>query len=112
MKKITLLLSLAAILLNIAFFLILSNYEIFNFVLSSLTILASWFFVTFSMNNSPNDGFKIGLAFFFSITFLVKIALALISDQILKDNPILIILVCITFLEFVILFTPTLLKKK
>ena len=112
MKKITLLLSLAATFLNVAFFLILSGYELFNFVLTTIAILSSWLFVTFSVRNSPNDGFKIGLAFFFSITFLVKIALSLISDQFLKDNPILIILVCITFLECVILCIPSLLKKK
>ena len=112
MKKITLLLTLAGTFLNIAFFLILSQYELFNFILATLTILSSWFFVTFSTKNSPNDGFKIGLAFFFLITFLVKIGLSLISEQILKDNPILIIFVCLTFLECVILFTPLLLKKK
>lgn len=112
MKKITLLLTLAATFLNLAFFLILSNYELFNFVLANIAILSSWLFVTFSARNSPNDGFKIGLAFFFSITFLLKIALSLISEQILKDNPILIIIVCITFLECVILFIPLLLKKK
>lgn len=111
MKKITLLLSLAAILLNVAFFLILSNYILFNFVLSTIAVLSSWFFVTFSTKNSPNDGFKIGLAFFFSITFIVKIVLSLISDQILKDNPILIILVGIALLESVILFVPNFIRK-
>jgi hypothetical protein len=111
MKKITLFIGLAAIALNVAFLLILSHYELFNFILSSLVVLSTMLFILVSSNTSPNDGFKIGLTFFFSITFFVRIVLSLISEPVVKDNPLLIIIICITLLESIVLFIPNLLKK-
>jgi len=111
MKKITALFGFSAIALNILLVLILSHYNLFNFTLSSISIIIAWFLIAYSANNSPNNGFKIGLTFFFSVTLLAKLILSLISEPVMKDNPMIVILFCITFLEAVVLFVPSLLKK-
>jgi hypothetical protein len=43
---------------------------------------------------------------------LIRFTMSLISEPTLKDNPFLIIIICITFLESIVLFVPNLLKKK
>ena len=111
MKKITTLIGISAIALNILLLLVLSHYNLFNFILSSTSIITAWFLIAYSANRSLNNGFKIGLSFFFSITFLAKLILSLISEPVLKDNPMIVILVCITFLEGVVLFIPSFLEK-
>ncbi len=111
MKKITTLVGFSVLLLNAIVFLILSNYNPFNFTLSSITIFSTWLLITLSAKTSPNNGFKIGLTFFFSLTFFVKLTLALISNSVIKDNPVLVILACVTLLEFILLFLPNILRK-
>lgn len=98
MKKTVLLIGGIIILLNTIIGGISSSYQEFNVQLVDVSVLLTVVLMYNVVESQIADGFRIGLTVLFSITGLIRVLLSLSSNQDVKDNwSILLLLVILAF---------------
>jgi hypothetical protein len=98
MKKIILIIGIVLIILNTLIGFMSSSYNESNIVLVDISLLISIGLIYGLFETKLADGFKIGLTVFFIITGFIRMLVALFSNEDVKDNfSIIILLVILTF---------------
>lgn len=84
---------------NILIGLITTSYETFNWILSSVVIIATIVLLGWLSSSSLRDAFKISLSFLFSFLGLVEYILAIVAPSQFADNWYLIVIVGLIIIE-------------
>jgi hypothetical protein len=100
MNKVIISIGLVLLCLNSLIGILISNYLSFNWITADIVILVNTLLIFEVSKSKRNDGFKIGLSFFYSLLTFILIALAILSPCRFRDNYYLIVIVFLTFLEF------------
>ena len=79
--------------------LIATSYETFNWVLSSVVIIATIVLLSWLSSSSLKDAFKISLSFLFSFLGLVEYILAIVAPSQFADNWYLIVIIGLIVIE-------------
>ena len=111
MKKIVLIIGGLLLLFNTLVGLIISAYEPFYYLLTDLSIALTTALILILVYSRVDDGFKIGLTVFFSITGVIRFLMLLFIPQQWENNVLLIGVAGIILLEIICLSIPVLLKK-
>ena len=99
MKSIILILALISFGLNTLVGLLISDFGFFNLILTDVSILLSFVLIYFNVKSGNNDGFKVGLTIVFALSGMLRYVFALLAKNELQDNPFLILVVIIIFIE-------------
>ncbi|MCR4827742.1 MAG: hypothetical protein K5882_12460 [Bacteroidales bacterium] len=84
---------------NVLIGLIATSYETFNWVLSSVVIIATIVLLGWLSSSSLKDAFKISLSFLFSFLGLVEYILAIVAPSQFADNWYLIVIIGLIVIE-------------
>lgn len=84
---------------NILIGLIATSYETFNWILSSVVIIATIVLLGWLSSSSLKDAFKISLSFLFSFLGLVEYILAIVAPSQFADNWYLIVIIGLIVIE-------------
>ena len=112
MKRIILLSSIVLLLTNFIFWVILSYYEDYNAVASSIVIVTtgSLLYVTDIIN--LKNGYRISFLLLFSIIGIIEFVLSLVAPNRFEDNWWLIIIVCLMSFEIILLIVTNTISSK
>lgn len=99
MKNSILLLGLIAFGFNTILGFLLSGIDQFHLILTDLSIIASIVLMYVNAASNNNDGFKIGLGVVFAISGFIRYILAYLTKSEVEDNPFLILVIIIFFIE-------------
>lgn len=84
---------------NVLIGLIATSYETFNWILSSVVIIATIVLLGWLSASSLKDAFKISLSFLFSFLGLVEYILAIVAPSQFADNWYLIVIIGLIVIE-------------
>lgn len=103
MKKIIILITAVLIALNLIAKLIITDYDWFHLILSSLVLVSNaiLLFTISSMNIA--DGFRVSLSFVFSFVCTALFILSQFSINVIENNWIVLSIVIVTGLEWLVL---------
>jgi hypothetical protein len=104
MKKIVIISGIFFIILNTVALFIFSNYQVFNNILVSFSILSTFIFLYLSSSKKNVDAYRISLSFIYSFLGFVKIVISFLSKSDFKDNYSIIWILGIIFIEIILLF--------
>ena len=97
------------LLLNSIVGLILSSYDIFNWVVNDIVILFNTCFFVYLAVSNIKDGFKFGISFLFVFIAIIQFILGLFMESTSNDNWLLIIMLVTIFIQLgLVLFTKSL----
>lgn len=111
MRNFVLIIGGLLIMFNTLLGVIISAYEPFNYLLTDLSIILTTIFIFVLANSKSDDGFKIGLSVFFSITGVVRFLLLMFISPQLENNGVLLGVVGIFVVEVICLAVPFIMKK-
>jgi hypothetical protein len=98
MKKTFLIIGIVLILLNTIIGALFSSYQEYNVGLVDISIILTTALLYSLVESKIADGFRIGLTVLFSITGFIRVVCALSSNENVKDNwSILLLLVILAF---------------
>lgn len=103
MKNLTLIIGGVALILNLLFGFLLSDFEAFNVGFTSVVIVLNTVLIWLLRVVPMKDGFVIGIGFLFLFLGIVEYVLGLYSDPQFTDNGILITAILLAAFEAVIL---------
>ncbi len=112
MKKIILLSGLVLLLMNLLFGLIISFFDGFNVMISSIVIVITTLLLYLITIIQLKDGYKISLSLLFLITGVIEYALSLFAPCQIVNNWWLIIIILVITLEVIILVVTNTITKK
>ena len=104
MKKLIIVSGIFFIVLNTVAYLIFSEYELFNNILVSFSILSSFSMMYILSNKKNADAYRIAMSFVYSFLGLVKIFISFYSKPTFADNISIIWILGIIFVEIILLF--------
>jgi len=111
MKRITIVSTVVMLILNIAANLIFPNYHLFNLILSSVILCHTGIVLYVLALAKISDGFRYSLGSIFIFIGLVGFIISLFSSNTVKGNWLIFILLVVTALEWIIIYTSGVLKK-
>jgi len=102
MRKITVILLLIFLLLNIATFIIVKAYEPFRFF--SFIALAIYTFLILFISSGPKikDAYKIWLWLFLPVILVFKIVFATFSPNYIQNNYVVLLIIFLCIVEFIL----------
>ena len=103
MKNLTLIIGCVALLLNLLFGFLLSAFEPFNVVFTSIVILLTSLLIWLLRVVPMKDGFVIGLGFLFLLLGIVEYILGIISRPQVENNGLVIAVIILVAFEAVTL---------
>ena len=103
MKNLTLVVGCVALVLNLLFGFLLSAFEPFNVVFTSIVILLTTLLVWLLRVVPMKDGFVIGLGFLFLLLGIVEYILGIISHPQVENNGLVIAVIILVAFEAVTL---------
>jgi hypothetical protein len=111
MKKLIIAFGIFSIILNTVALLIFNDYDIFNNILVTSSLLSTCILIYFSLSKNIADAYRISLPFIYSFLGMVKIVLSIFSKSTIKENCLIIWLLGIVFIEIIILLIIDYMKK-
>lgn len=112
MKKIILLSGLVLLLMNVLFGLILSSFDGYDVVISSVVIMVTTLLLYLTTVIQLKDGYKISLALLFLIAGVFEYVLSLYAPNHFKDNWWLIVVILFMAFEIILLIVTNTISKK
>lgn len=112
MKRIILIVGAILLVANGLFGLLLSGYEQFNLIYTSLVIVVTTALLSLLCKLEMRKGFVVGLVMLFTIFGIVEYVLGLISPLQLKGNGCIIITIVLTTIEIITLFACNITSKQ
>ena len=103
MKRIILLSSCILLIMNLLFGAILSSYNVFNIIVSSIVIVATGVLLYVADSIHLKDGFKVSLMLLFSMGGVIEFILSLIAPNHFADNWWLIVTIGLMATEVILL---------
>lgn len=97
--------------INSVAFLIISNYNLFNYLLVDFVIIYTFVFLYLLNLTEMKDGYKIGLGFAYPIILVIKIILSLLSPSYFSNNYLILILLVICLIELTIFLSAKYMNK-
>lgn len=101
MKKTILIIGTLLVILNTLIGITLSSYKQYNIVLVDMNLLISLGLIYGLFESKLADGFKIGLTVFFFITGFIRVLVGLFSNEDVKDNISILILLFVLAFEII-----------
>lgn len=101
MKKTFLIIGIVLILLNTIIGALSSSYQEYNVGLVDISIILTTVLLYSLIESKIADGFRIGLTVLFSITGILRVIFALSSNQDVKDNLSIVLLLIILAFEVI-----------
>ncbi|MBR5850773.1 MAG: hypothetical protein IKZ12_06930 [Alistipes sp.] len=99
MKKVLLSIGIVLFVVNGLFGLLLSGYDTFNLVFTSMVIVTTTLLLYLLCTIKMKDGFIIGLGFMFALFGIVGYILGLVSGQEVQDNGYVIAVIALAAIE-------------
>jgi len=111
MKKLIIISFIFLILLNIISKFIFTNYNFFNLILSSFSILSSGVLLFCLATGKINDAYKIGLTFLYLILLILKFVISILSPSSIENNYYFIGLLVFIIFEIILLMVVRYMRK-
>jgi hypothetical protein len=99
MKNLIIIIGIILLIFNTLIGVILSSYAAFNYLLADASIMLTAGLIYFLTTGKIKDGFKIGLAFLFSITGLVRTICCIVLPRNSENNVLLVVAMGILLFE-------------
>ena len=112
MKRIILLSSCILLIMNLLFRAILSSYNVFNIIVSSIVIMATGVLLYVADSIHQKDGFKVSLMLLFSMGGVIEFILSLIAPNHFTDNWWLILAIGLMAAEIILLIITNSISNK
>lgn len=112
MKKIIIIITIFALLLNIAAGSLLSIYPWFNVNLNNIIILANGILLLIMAFMPIKDGWKVSVSSLFSFAAFVEFIFGLFSPGYIKDNPLVLGLLITIVLEIILISIATIVSRE
>jgi hypothetical protein len=103
MKKIIIISTIILIVLNVIAKLIITNYDWFNLVLSSLVLVSNAILLYALSNPKIADGFRVAMSFIYSFVGALLFILSQFSIIPMQDNWIILVIIVVTGFEWMLL---------
>jgi hypothetical protein len=111
MKTIFFILYSIAIIINSISGLILTNYNLINWVTVDLVLITNCFFSIKSIKSEASDGMKIGINFINTFILILLFFLIARMPNKLNDNFNLILIISLLFTQLFFVLSPSIFKK-
>ena len=112
MKKIIILSSIVLLVANLLFGAILSFYDIFNVLISSLVIVVTGILLYLTDCIHLKDGYKVSLFLLFVITGALEFIISLIAPNLVVDNWWLLLIITLIAVEMIMLIVTNTISNK
>lgn len=112
MKKTILFTTIAVLTINIAAGLLLSNYNTFNMLATSVVVIITAVLLYITESLILKDAFSVSLSFFFSIMGIVMFLLMIFSKKQLQDNWCVMVSLVLMLIEAVVLYVVNKINNK
>lgn len=103
MKKLSIILGISLILLNVLIWYLLSSIGKNTMIVSSLVIFTTFLLISITQSINIKDGYKTSLPFLFCFNGIVEYVLSFFIDEEIKDNGYLIAIVVLFVIQSLIL---------
>lgn len=111
MNKISLILLIIFLVINVVIGLLLSCYSLFNVLLNSIVLGIGIILTYWSNEKSIASAFRISLAFFVPTITLIEFVLGLLSPTHVQDNGYIIAIICCVAFELLFIYAVTRISK-
>lgn len=103
MKKIFLIVYISAIVLNILLGLLISKYDMFNVILNCIVLLSNMLLILAADSAITIDAFRYSITALIILLGMINYILGFFSSSNFYDNWIIILYLCVTFLEILLI---------
>lgn len=112
MKKVILFLSVTLLVTNVLAGLMLSAYDTFNVIATSITLLLSTGLLYATTAIQLKDAFRVSLTIIFTFVGLVLFLLMLFAPHHIQDNWVMIVAIVLIIIEIIVLYLAHWISKK